>query len=368
MTAKKKILHLITGLELGGGAENMLLNLLPKMQKHLENRVCAIKGNGEIGKRLEERGIRVYYLELRNIFDFGAIFRYRNIIREFDPEIQVSYLIHADIFGRIFGKIFGVKKVVSYIRNIHRCRKFLMFFDRMTLFLTDFVLTNSETAKKYYINKMGARNQKIMCIPNGIDMSKFENLNVSIPEKKEAMGISKNVFLIGTIARLEKQKDVPTLIKAFGVICKNYSEAHLLIVGHGSQRDALKGLIKNLNIQNKVTMLEKRTDSLDLLSIMDIFILPSRNEGMSNALLEAMASGMPIITSDIEENKELIKNDFNGLNFVCGDYLDLAEKIEYLLKNADKRRQYSKESLKIAEEKYNLNRVVQKFQDFLESF
>lgn len=368
MAAKKKILHLITGLELGGGAENMLLNLLPKMQKRLENRVCVIKGKGEIGKKLEKEGIRVYYLELRNIFDFGAIFRYRKLIREFRPEIQVNYLIHADIFGRIFGKIFGIKKVVSYIRNIHRCRKFLMFFDRNTLFLADFVLTNSETAKKYYINKMGARNQKIMCIPNGIDMSKFENLNVNIPEKKKEIGIPENGFVIGCVARLEKQKDVLTLLRAFNEVQKSISGIHLLLVGHGREKEKLAEYAKKLGVSKETIFLDKREDMPEIYKIMDIFVLPSLNEGMSNALLEAMSSGIPAITSDIEENQELIENGFNGLNFGCGNYLDLAKKIEHLLKNTDKRRQYSKESLKIAEEKYNLNRVVQKFQDLLESF
>ena len=153
MVAKKKILHLITGLELGGGAENMLLQLLPKMQDNLDNCVCAIKGKGEIGKKLEEAGIPVYYLELRNIFDIGMIFRYRNILKDFRPDIQVNYLIHADIFGRILGKIFGVKKIVPYIRNIHKSMPSLMFLDRITLFLSDFILTNSETSRRYYIDR-----------------------------------------------------------------------------------------------------------------------------------------------------------------------------------------------------------------------
>jgi glycosyltransferase involved in cell wall biosynthesis len=364
----KKVLHVITGLELGGGAENMLLQLLPKMQGDLDNRVCVIKGRGEIGKKLEEQGIVVYYLDLKSIFDLGIIFRYRNVLKEFQPDVQINYLIHADIFGRIFGKIFGVKKIVPYIRNIHRSRKFLMFLDKLILPLADFILTNSKTAKKYYIDKMGVKADKIMCIPNGIDLSRFENLNVNISAKKKEIGIAQNSFVIGTVARLEKQKDIPTLIKAFKIIQERYSLAHLLLVGHGSQKENIKKLIEDLSLKDKVTMLEKRTDNLELISIMDIFILPSLNEGMSNALLEAMTLKKLIITSDIEENSELIANKINGLNFSPGNQADLSQKILSYLNAGFDSSNYQNNNLAVIKNTYNLNLIAHKYKEFLINF
>jgi len=360
----KKTLHLITGLELGGGAENMLFQLLPKMRDGLNNQVCVIKGRGEIGKKLEERGILVHYLDLKNIFDLKIIFRYKKILKEFNPDVQVNYLIHADIFGRIFGKIFGVKKIVPYIRNIHKNRNLLMFLDRITLSLADFVLINSETAKKYYIEKMGAKKDRIICIPNGVDLARFENFNVNIAEKKKEIGISENAFVIGTVARLEKQKDVPTLIRAFAIVVKKYPETHLLVVGHGSQKENLKNLIKGLNIEDKVTILEKRKDILELLQVMDIFVLPSLNEGMSNALLEAMAAEKMIIVSNIEENKELIRHGLNGLNFKAGNVEDLATMILGFFGDEQKNKACQK-NCSIAVKNYNLDIISQKFKEFL---
>jgi len=153
---KNKVLHFITGIELGGGAENMLLQLLPRMQAELENRVCAVMGRGEIGKKLEKIGIKVYYLDLKNIFDLGVIWRYRKVLKNFNPDIQVNYLIHADIFGRIFGNIFGVKKIISYIRCVQITKASKKFFlgEKFTLFLSNFILTNSETTRNFYINKL----------------------------------------------------------------------------------------------------------------------------------------------------------------------------------------------------------------------
>lgn len=360
----RKVLHLITGLELGGGAENMLLQLLPKMQDELDNRVCVVVGQGEIGKKLEERGVPVYYLKLKNLLDLGAIFRYRRVLKEFQPDIQVNYLIHADIFGRIFGRIFGIKKVISYILNIHRSMKYWMYLDRLTLGFSNFVLVNSEAAKKYYIEDMGANKNKIACIPSSINLSKFDNININISEKKKEIGILPDAFVIGTIARLEKQKDIPTLIKSFKVINAKKPRTHLLIIGSGRQKQSIQDLIFKLNLERSTTLLEKRTDIPELLAIMDIFVLPSLNEGMSNALLEAMASNRIIITSDIPENKELIKNGKNGFNFKVGNAKDLAEKIEMAINFPNEL--FGKQAKNDANNLYSLEKVVSRYLKFLE--
>jgi len=362
---RKKVLHLITGVELGGGAENMLLQLLPNMKEDLDNRVCAIMGRGEIGKKLESKGIKVYYLDLKSIFDLGVIFHYRGIIKKFDPDIQVNYLIHADLFGRILGKIFGVKIIVAYIRNIHKQKKMLMFLDKMTLSLSDFVLTNSETARKYYIENMGSDKDKTSCIPNGLDLEKIKKVKVNKKEKLKELGIPENRIIIGSIARLEPQKDIGTLIEAFSLVLAKHKECHLIVVGHGSEKDKMKKLAKALGISSKVTFLEKRKDVLELLRIFDIFVLPSLNEGMSNALLEAMASKNAIITSDIPENVELIKDEEDGLNFKAGESGDLNTKIHHLIENEDDCQKYIKNSFYKIKNNYQVDLIRSDFKNFL---
>lgn len=365
---KKKILHLITGLELGGGAENMLLQLLPKMQSELDNRVCVIMGKGEMVGRLEEKGVQVYRLDLKSIFDLRVILRYRRVLREFQPDVQVNYLIHADIFGRIFGKIFGIKKIIPYIRNIHKSRKILMFLDRITLPLADFVLTNSETARKFYIEKMKVRADKIMCIPNCIDLSRFENLNVDRKEKLMSIGIPEDACIVGTVARLEKQKDIPTLIRAFKIARNEYPRLHLLIVfGSGSQKQKIIELIKNLGIEGATTLLEKRADNLELISVMDIFVLPSLNEGMANVLLEAMALKKHIITSDIEENVEIIQNNLHGINFKTKDHESLYSKLKIILENLNQHEKLSHNAYCKVRDKYSIDIILVKLSDFLKN-
>lgn len=367
-TTKRKILHLITGLELGGGAENMLLQLLPKMQDAIDNRVCVIKGRGEIAQEIEKLNIVVYYLDLKSCFDFSVINNFQQVIKDFRPDIQVNYLIHADIFGRIFGKIFGVKIIISYIRNIHKKKNLLMFIDKFTLGLSDFVLVNSETAKKYYTEKMGVDKNKIRCIPNAIDISRFESIVISQKEKLKELGISGNKFIIGCVARLEEQKDIPTLIKAFHLFHQRNPEAYLIIVGHGKEKEGILNIVKELGLEKEITFLENRRDMLEIYRIIDVFVLPSIHEGMSNALLEAMASKLFIISSDIEENKELIKNNINGFNFRVSDEKDLALKLTSYIENKITLSDLRNRAFLYAKNNYDINKVVRDYSDFLLGF
>jgi len=364
----KKVLHFITGIELGGGAENMLLQLLPKMETGLENRVCAVIGRGEVGKKLENLGIQVYYLDLQNIFDFGVIWRYQKVLKDFKPDIQVNYLIHADIFGRIFGRIFGVKKIISYIRGVHiiKTKKVFFLLDRFTLFLSNFVLTNSETTKNFYLNKMGIKEEKIACIPNAIEIEKFEHIKVDKNEKLKSLNLPEDKIIIGTVSRLDKIKDIPTIIRAFNsVYLEKNQNIHLLIIGSGKEEESILNLIEKLNLQKNISLLKNRGDITEILSIIDIFALASLSEGMSNALLEAMAAKKAIVTSDIEENRELIKDGVNGLNFQTGDPDDLAKKIIFYLENLAEADKFKVQAYATILNKYSLSVITRRYTDLL---
>lgn len=145
---RKKILHLITGLEIGG-AEIMLLKTLPQLNK-FKNIVCVIKAPTKIGKELEKNNIKVHYLKISKKFCPQIIWKFYKIIKKEEPDVLITYLIHADIFGRIFGKLFGVKKIICFFRNKHPDKKGLLFLEKLTSFLVSHYLTNSNAIKDFY--------------------------------------------------------------------------------------------------------------------------------------------------------------------------------------------------------------------------
>ncbi len=319
-----RILHLITGIEKGGGAEKMLLATLPYL-KSAEHAVCVLRGKGAIGAELEKAGIKVFYLECSGWFDFNIISRYKNVVRAFAPDIQVNYLIHADLFGRLFARRAGVKKIFSYIRNRHTKLLFTVL-DFLTLSSVDYLLTNSEAVLNHYRKAYRFPAERSTCIPNGIDLSPSSaDKDVVVRE----LGLSDDDLTILSIARLHPQKDLPTLLRALSMVKdKNpHLKFELLLAGQGEERLSLETLAYDLGISERVRFLGVRQDIPSLLAAADVFVLPSRHEGMSNALLEAMKEGRPCVVSDIPENAELIENEMSGLTFKTGDAADLAEKL-----------------------------------------
>jgi len=362
----KKILHFITGLESGGGAENMLLKTIPYI-KDTENRVCAVYGRGEIGERLEQMGIKVYYLDVKNIFDVSIFGKYQKVINDFQPDVQINYLFHADIFGRIFAKFFGVKKVVSYIRNKYRNFLFI-FMDRITLGFTDFLLTNSLVVLDYYKDKYNYNELKSKCIPNGVIVDGFL-LEFDKQVLRNSLKIKNDDFVIVNIGSFCKQKDHQTLFKAIKVVKnKGIRNIKVFILGNGKKKRELMRLRETLGLVDEIVFLGIRDDKYRILSIADIFVLPSLHEGMSNALLEAMNSSLPCVVSDILENKELINDNVNGLVFKTGDVNDLAEKIGHLIKNKDKSVQMGVMAKKTVRERYNIVKIVEDLDSFLLKF
>lgn len=363
---KKRILHLITGLEIGG-TEMMLLKTLPKMQNNFDNRVCCIKGHGPIGKKLEEREIKIYYLDLKNIFDIKTIFKFRKVVKEFKPDILVTYLIHADLFGRIFGRIFGVKKIICSQRGSLLQWEFLRFFDRLTKFLVTKYIVQTKTARNKLMKKLIAHENKFVIIPNGIDLNDF-NFDLDIAKKKNELGINTENINILCVSKLRDKKGHEYLLEAFEKIFETNQKLNLLIVGNGGNKKKLLNQIKAYRSKNNIYFLGERNDVKKILRISDIFVLPTLAEGMSNAILEAMAAGKPIITTDIPENRELIEKNKTGILVPVKDTERLSQAINNLIANPDLAKKLGFRTRQYVNSNYSLEKAISNLSIFFSSF
>ncbi|HUT22284.1 MAG TPA: glycosyltransferase [Candidatus Bipolaricaulota bacterium] len=360
----KKIMHLITGLEPHGGAEQMLLKTLPGLKK-TENMVCCLKGRGDIGRQLEQKGVSVRYLEAQSKFDLCAIWRYRKVIKDFKPDVQVNYLIHADIFSRIFGKLFGVKKIIAFIRNKHLDLPFLMKLDRLTKNKVNFFLFNSNAVRNFYHEKMGVPENKTKVIPNGVNLEKFQT-SANVSEKCRELGLDENDFVIINVARLYPSKRQIDILRAIKKL--NDPKIKYLQISVGEEENALKNFVEANGLSEQVKFLGYRSDVVELLKCSDLYISAAAHEGMSNSLLEAMAAGVPCVVSDIEENKELIENKATGLTFKVKDAADLAEKMNWAIRNGESMRSFSDHAKKMVECKYDIKKVIEMLDEFLFEF
>lgn len=333
MTTKKpKILHLITGLEIGG-AEVMLAQVLPKLT-NFEHVVCSLTTKGPIGQKIEENGIKVYELIGGKKLSLSAISEFGNIIKKEEPDIISTRLIHADIFGRVFGHFYGIQTVICGLESVLEDKKYNKFFilERLTTFLVTKYFAVSNAVKNKYTNKAKIKPPRIEVVYNGIDLEKFNDL----PDKeaaKKTLGYTGSDILIGYVAKLRAERNHSSLITAFSLLVKKFPGTRLVIAGDGPEKENLIKLSKDLHVSERVDFLGNRNDVPLILKSLDVFVSPSAYEGMSIAILEAMASGLPIVASDIEPNRELIENNVDGYLVDPFNPSAIAERISALIEN-----------------------------------
>ena len=360
---KAKIFHLITDLQLGGAEVALAKNV--RALDNFEHIICSLGQKREIGKNLEESGFKVYELINGKKFYPSSITKLWKIMRQEKPDLVVTYLIHADVFGRLFAK-WWCKKLVCYLRSELNDPKFANFFwfERVTSFLVNKYLAVSPSVKSVYEQKCHIKPDKITVIGNGVDLQKYIiSKEVTLKYKKD-LEINNNFPIIGSVSKLRIEKNFDDLIGAFQKISHLYPGARLLLIGDGPERDSLEKLSNELGIKKQVVFLGNRTDIPELLSVFDMFVLMSNFEGLSNALLEALASRLPIIASDIPANSEVVHNNINGYLVKPHDIGKIEEQILNLVKNKEYLNNYSKNSLRIAKQ-FSLEEIAQKLERFL---
>lgn len=361
---RKKILHLISGLEIGG-SETQLLRILPKLQQYHENTVCCVRGHGPIGSELEKNGVPVYYLDFKGVSDFFVIKRFYLIVKKIDPEILVTYLIHADLYGRFFGKLFGIKKIISSKRGALLQWEWLAFFDRLTKFMVNHYLVQTKTAKNEWVDRLKLPGNKFTIIPNGIDTRLF-SLNLDKLSKRTEIGVAADSLIITCVARLRMGKGHKTLLSAFEEVSKKYPTAELLLVGDGEKEIELRKQITSYTSKNNIHFLGNREDVSEILTISDIFVLATEAEGMSNAIMEAMATGLPIITTDIPENQDILNNRETGVLFQSKNSQQLAESITLLFENLPMRNKLGQAAKIKAVNEFDIKKVTFRYATFFE--
>jgi len=353
-----KIGFVITGLGIGG-AEKFLLNLLPNLK--YKKFIVSLTNLNDFGMKLERKGIKVYYLGLNKFNFLQTVFKFKRIINYEKPDLLDTYLIHANLYGRLFGKLFGIKKVVCSIRSDYSNFKFLKFLDKITQNLVDLYILNSRALLKYFYNEISTNVKRVKILRNGIDIKEVYNEIEKNFNIRRDLGLKKSSFLVEFVGRLIPDKNLPILIKAIKLCDK---KIYLLIVGDGPERRNLKKLINKLKLNNRIFLLGKRKDAINFLNDSNVFVLPSLREGMSRALLEAMALKKVCIVSNINQNKVLIKDGFNGMIFDPRNVNDLAKKI-MLVYNDKIQADFGKRCYEIIKNKFNLHEIITQYENLM---
>jgi len=328
------ILYLTNHLNIGG-ISSYVLTLATGMKKRGHNVYIASSG-GQLLPRFITEGIVYIPIPIKTKSEISykvliSKFKLLKYIKEKNIEI-----IHANTrVMQVLSCLIQRTLSKPYVSTCHGFFK-KRFFRKIFPCWGNKVIAISESVKEHLIRDFQVKEEDIRVIHNGIDLDKFkiQDQKLKIDIKKE-LGLSEGP-VIGIIARLSEEKGHIYLIKAMQEVITRIPQAQLLIVGEGRMRGKLVNLTKEMGLKKSVFFLPSVMDTQEVLSSMDLFVLPSLKEGLGLALMEAMACGLAVVGSDVGGIKSLIQDRYNGLLVRPADSRALSYAILELLQNPDK--------------------------------
>jgi glycosyltransferase involved in cell wall biosynthesis len=250
----------------------------------------------------------------------------------------------AGILGRLAARMAGVPLVVhtphghifsSYFSSIET--RVFIWLERIWAIFTDRIITLTEGCKRDHVRLHIARPEKFVTIPSGVDPQRFSNHDPALPQHiRERLKLPLKGRIIGTVARLDPIKGIPYLLEAVKRLIPRHPDIHCVIVGDGVLRRELECFVQRLGLQPRVTFLGLQDDVPQLLSLMDVFVLPSLNEGMGRVLVEAGLMAKPIVATNVSGIPDLVTHDYTGILVAPKDSQALAEGIREMLEDSVK--------------------------------
>jgi glycosyltransferase involved in cell wall biosynthesis len=214
--------------------------------------------------------------------------------------------------------------------------------------MTDRILVNSESAKQSVVKKERVDPKDIDVIPNGIDVTKFTYSEEERHVNRQAFGLKADECCVGIIANMSRPvKRVDIFLKAAAEVYKHEKNTIFLVVGDGYLKDELEKLTKILGIESRTQFLGLQKEVIPYLASFDIGVCTSDSEGFSNAILEYMAMGLPVVATNVGGNKEVVQNEINGFLVNPNDPEAVAESILKIIKNGELKEKMSQNSLRM---------------------
>ncbi|MEG3014595.1 MAG: glycosyltransferase [Cetobacterium sp.] len=342
-----KILHVITSLELGG-AEKLLLDLIPAQKKQgIDVELLVLDLNGEVFlDEYKKRGIKIHVPEVNNKKSYKNIFQIAKIIKEGKYDVVHTHLVHSQIWVSLARYIAKEPIYMTTEHSTHNRRRESSIFKILDKFIYsayEKIITISEATARELINWTGVSLKKIEIISNGVSLRSF------MGKARERKG---NKIIM--VSRFHKSKDHITVLRALAKLPKEYT---VTFVGEGETEESVKREALMLNLGDRVQFLGYSNSVAALLKRHDIAIQSSNFEGFGISALEAMASGTPIIATNVEGLANVV--DGAGLLFELGNTQDLVDKIR-LLEDPSFYFQKSKDGIKNSL-KYSIETTAKKY-------
>ena len=376
MSAAQPLLvaHVIHHLVIGG-MENGVVNLINHLPaERFRHAVVCIEDASDFAQRIQREDVEVHLLHRSKIGAWRLRWRLLNLFRRLRPDIVHSRGL-SGLDALVPARLTGVKTVHSEhgfnVDDLHGLGRRQTLLRRVHAPLVRRYIAVSKDLQRLMVTRWGVREASVTQIYNGVDTERFVP---AWPRRRDVLPAAlwaQDMFVVGTVGRLQPVKDQETLLRAFARVLTRRPEwrsrLRLMLVGDGPNMASLRATADELGIASQAWLAGAQTDVPALLQAIDVFVLPSLMEGISNTLLEAMACGMPVLATAVGGNVELVEESVTGATFAPGDVERLAGLIEDYVRNPELCEGQGRAARQKAEQSFSLRTMVSRYQDFYEA-
>jgi len=359
----KNIVFLTTGFDYAG-AEAQVVELAAGFKKRgWKPRIISMTKPTAYMDELGKLGIDLLSLEMeKGVPDLRGIWKLKRLLNAFKPDIVHSHMVHANLLARITRIITEIPVLISTAHNINEGGHIRMLLYRWTDFLCDYMTNVSQEAVNRYARIKASPRDKIEFIPNGINLKRFNKMENSERNAIRRELKVENDFTWLTVGRMVKAKDYTSMITAWSQVL-NHCDGQLLIVGEGPDKPLIESLAHSLGVDRHIQFLGIRTDIPQLMNAADAYLMSSLWEGMPIVLLEAAASELPIVATDIGGNREVVIDRTSGLLARPAEPADLAERMSAMMAlSPEERDQMGQSGRRYVLDKYDIETVMDRWE------
>jgi glycosyltransferase involved in cell wall biosynthesis len=360
-----KIVHAVFSL-LSGGSE-VLAWRIAKALLHSDRYDCslyAVDRGGPLGDALSNDGIKYKVFSRKTGIDLRLLGCLAAQLRA--DKIQLVHTHHLGqlLYAGLAARLVGAKVVHTEHEFYSLGNRRSQILLRILSTMADVVTAVCDPVAAFLRDQVGIPAHKIMTIRNGIDISSFHG---ATPIDRAVWGWSNKDVVVGCVARLEPEKGIAFLLEAFRLVLMHQPNAKLLIAGDGGEQEQLRSTAKCLGLDGSVQFLGIRRDVPEVLATCDVIALPSLQEGLPMALLEAMAAGKAVVATKVGTIPEVIRDGRSGVLVPPANAASLAESLSVLIGDQSKRQEMGSEASRVVEEHYSFNRMLQMYESVYQS-
>jgi sugar transferase (PEP-CTERM/EpsH1 system associated) len=357
-------MHIVRAGTFGAGMEAGIVNVSTRLPEDFRVSLCALAPLQTFSDFLKRPGTQFFTLPPRRPdgVDWMLVPRLARLFRQAEVDLVHSHnwgtFLYSVLAARLSGTAIthGEHGKHSFELTEHNPAK--DWTKRLLGRRVNRMITVSNDLRREWIERFHIPARKIVWIPNGLDVTRFRPDPADRAAARRHFGLPESGFVIGSVGRLEPMKNYAVLIDAAKIVLAKKEQVSFAVLGDGVSREELERQVAELGLADRVHLLGWRLESPRFLQTMDIFVLPSISEGMSNSVLEALATGLPVVCPALATHREVITPDVDGILMEDFTKETLAEMLLKLLDDEPERLRLSLAARETACRQFSLQRMV----------